>query len=47
MTASDKKYLKDLLERDPRLTVEKLKDHLTALPRMLEKATRSVDGGEY
>ncbi|HAS42292.1 MAG TPA: hypothetical protein DCS93_17575 [Microscillaceae bacterium] len=39
MNQSDKKYLKDLLSRDPRLAVEKLKDHLTSMPKMLAKAT--------
>ncbi|OJJ23169.1 hypothetical protein BKI52_02100 [marine bacterium AO1-C] len=39
MNQSDKKYLKDLLSRDPRLAVEKLKDHLVPMPKMLDKAT--------
>ena len=39
MNQSDKKYLKDLLSRDPRLAVEKLKDYLTSMPKMLAKAT--------
>ncbi len=37
MNQSDKKYLKNLLTRDPRLAVEKLKDHLAPMPQMLEK----------
>lgn len=40
MNQSDKKYLKDLLNRDPRLAVEKLKDHLLAMPKMLDKANK-------